>query len=261
MGKQLSEGLSGFVHLVERQMLLHEQRHKLIRQHADDELQGPYHFITVSRDIGALGDAVASEIAARLRWKVFDKEIVDYIAKHSHISKDLVDQLDEKAQSLVHESVERWMLMFQMESYRNDEYHIALIKALVTLAAQGRSVLLGRGGAYVLQEQPGLHVRITASLPVRVRRLSKLWSTSIGETNKIVLKTDAERREFIQHHFKPDRDDNLFFHLIFNTDNLSVDYVAAAIVAVIEQSRRQVAESKPPVSEGLAFQNSERVSG
>jgi hypothetical protein len=67
MSKQLSEGLSGFIHLVERQMLLHDERRKLIRQHTVDELQRPYHFITISRDIGALGDAIASEIAARLQ--------------------------------------------------------------------------------------------------------------------------------------------------------------------------------------------------
>jgi hypothetical protein len=38
MSKQLSEGLSGFIHLVERQMLLHDERRKLIRQHTVDEL-------------------------------------------------------------------------------------------------------------------------------------------------------------------------------------------------------------------------------
>ena len=137
MPKQLSEGLTGFVHLVERQMLLHEERGKLVRQHAVDEPTGPYHFITISRDVGALGDAVASELAERLQWKVYDKEIVDYIARDSRARHHLVDQLDEKTQSHVHDSVERLLSMFQGPSFSSDEYHIALIKALATLAAQG----------------------------------------------------------------------------------------------------------------------------
>lgn len=256
----LSEGLGGFVHLVERQMLLHEERRKLVRQHGADELKGPYNFVTISRDIGAFGAVVASEIALRLQWKVYDKEIVDYIAQNSHIRRNLVDQLDEKAQGLVHESVERWLLTMQGQSYSNDEYHVALIKALATLAAQGRSILLGRGGVYALQDQPGLHVRITASLPVRVRRLSERWGTSIEETKKIVLRTDAERREFIEHHFKPDRSEGCYFHLVFNTDSLSVDHVAAAVIGIIGQGRQPATAFQPAAHERVAFQSSEQVS-
>jgi cytidylate kinase len=256
---KLSEGLGGFVHLVERQMLLHEERRKLARQQAAGELKGPYNFITISRDIGALGDVVASEMALRLQWKVYDQEIVDYIAQNSHIRRNLVDQLDEKAQSLVHETVERWLLMLQGQSYSSDEYHVALIKALATLAAQGHSILLGRGGAYALQDQPGLHVRITASLPVRVLRLSKRWQISIEETKKIVLRTDAERKEFIQHHFKPDRNESCYFHLVLNTDSLSVDHVVAAIIGIIEQSQQPATAFQPMMPEKIVFQSSEQV--
>ena len=258
---KLSEGLGGFVHLVERQMLLLEERRKLVRQHGAEELKGPYSFVTISRDIGAFGDVVASEIALRLQWKVYDKEIVDYIAQNSHISRNLVDQLDEKAQSLVHESVGRWLLMFQSQSYDSDDYHIALIKALATLAVQGRSILLGRGGAYVLRDQPGLHVRITASLPVRVHRLSKRWGISMEETKKIVQRTDAERREFIQRHFKPERDENCYFHLVFNTDSLPSDFVATSIIGIIEQSRKSATAIQPPVLERPIFQSSEQAPG
>jgi cytidylate kinase len=261
MGKQLSEGLSGFVHLIERQMLLYEERRKLIRQQSVDERTGPYRFITISRDIGALGDAVASELAMRLKWRVYDKEIVDYIVKHSNVRHSLAEQLDEKAQSLIHDNVERMLLMFQGQSFSNDEYHIALIKALATLAAQGDSILLGHGGAYALQEQPGLHVRITASLPVRVYRLSKRWDMSLEKTRKTVQKIDAERRDFIQRHFRQDRDDIRFFHLVFNTDSLSVDYVVAAIFGIIAQGKQQVAVFHPPGFESFAFQNSEEAPG
>jgi cytidylate kinase len=260
MGKQLSEGLAGFVRLVERQMLLHEEKRKLVHQHAVEEPSGPYQFITISRDIGALGDVVAAELARHLQWKVYDKEIVDYIARDSHARHELVDQLDEKAQSRVHDSVERLLLMFQEQGFSNDEYHIALIKALAALAAQGRCVLLGHGGAYALQEQAGLHVRITASFPVRVRRLSRRWNLSLDETRKIVQKTDQDRKNFIQHHFRPDRDDLRFFHLFFNTDRFAVDCVVGAILGVLEKGRQQ-AGAFQPVSDSFAFQNSEQAPG
>lgn len=258
---KLSEGLGGFVHLAERQMLLHEERSKLVRRHSEDELKGPYHFITISRDIGALGDVVASEIARRLQWKVYDKEIVDYIAQNSHIRRNLVDEFDEKAQSLVHESLERWLLTLEGQSYGSDEYHVALIKVLDTLAAQGRAILLGRGGAYALRDEPGLHVRITASVPVRVRRLSEQWGTSPKETKRIVKRTDTERREFIQHLFKPDRNENSYFHIVFNTDHLSVNHVVAAIAEIIGQNRQPATKFQPPAAENVVFRSAEQAPG
>jgi cytidylate kinase len=261
MDKQLSQGLGGFVHLVERQMLLHQERSKLTRQHVVDESTGPYRFITISRDIGALGDAVASELATRLQWKVYDKEIVDYIARHRHVRHTLVDQLDEKTQSHIHDSVERLLLMFQGQTFSNDEYHIALIQALAALAAQGSCILLGHGGAYALRERPGLHVRITASFPVRVRRLSKRWGMSLEETRRIVQRTDQERKEFVQHHFKPTRDDLSVFHLVFNTDGFTVEYVVAAILGIIERSKQHDQVLPAPGLDSFAFQNSEQLPG
>jgi cytidylate kinase len=261
MGKQLSEGMSGSVHLVERQMLLHEERSKLVQQQTVDELTDPFHFITISRDIGALGDAVASELAARLTWKVYDKELVDYIAGNSHVRRNLVDQLDEKTQSALRDSIDRLLLVFQERGFSSDEYHFALINALVTLAAQGQCILLGHGGAYALQGQAGLHLRMTASLPVRIRRLSKRWNISIEKTREIIQKTDAVRRDFIQRHFRPDRNDMHFFHLVFNTDNLTVDCIVAAVLGIIEQSKKQLATIQSPVFESLVFKSSEQTPG
>lgn len=260
MGKQQSGELSGFVHLVERQIRLYEEKCKLARQGLKERTSGPYRFITISRDIGALGDIVASELAACLKWKVYDKEIVDYIARDAHVCTNLIDHLDERAQNLIRDTVERLLTMFVGQAFGNEEYRVALLKALATLAAQGKVILLGHGGAFALQEQPGLHVRITASLPVRIERLSKRWGLSIEETRRHVLGVDAERHNFIEHHFEVDREDVRFFHLVFNTDRFTVDQVVTAIAAVMEESTRaDIPVPKPPVSESIAFQSSEGV--
>jgi cytidylate kinase len=258
MGKQHSESVSSVGHLIERQMLLYEEKRKLVQQNAAAELAGPFNFITISRDVGALGDAVASEIAAGLNWKVYDKEIVDYIAKHSKVRHHLVDQLDEKTQNLVHDSVSGLLKMLQGQSFSNEEYHIALIKTLAALAAQGNAILLGHGGAFVLQDQPGLRVRIPASLPARVNRLSKRWNMPVDKTRRSVLKIDAERRDFIKHHFNQDKDDIRFYHLVFNTDNLTVDYIVISILGIIERSRQQVPTPQPVAYENIAFRSSEQ---
>ncbi len=262
MGRQQSASVSSVGHLIERQMILYEEKRKLARQDTAPELKGSYNFITISRDVGAMGDAVASEIASRLKWKVYDKEIVDYIAKHSRVRHNLVDQMDEKTQSLLQDSVSRLLRVLQGQpGLSKEEYHIALINTLAALAAKGSAILLGHGGAFVLQEQPGLHVRITASLSERVKRLSKRWNMPMDKTRRSVRKTDVQRRDFIRHHFNQDRDDARFYHLVFNTDHLALDHIVAAILGIIECSRQQAASPAPASYEHLAFHSSEHLPG
>ncbi len=260
MSKEKSEALSGFVRLIERQMLLYEERRKLNRQDSVEAPMGPYQFITISRDIGAMGDAVACELAERLKWKVIDKEIVDYIAEHHNVCHELVEQMDERKQNLIHDTVDRILKMFQGPPFSNEEYHVALIKTLATLAAQGRVILLGHGGAFVLKDQPGLHLRVTASLNVRIQRLSKRWGMSIENTRRRVLEVDEQRKSFIQHHFKPAREFNTYFHLVLNTDLLTLDQILTAVTGIMKQSvQTDNTALQAPAFRSMNFESSEQI--
>lgn len=247
MSSKLSEGYSGYMHLVERQMLFHEEVAKLIRTHETKEVAHPFHFITISRDAGALGEAVASELARRLHWKVYDREIVDYIAKHNHVLYGLVSQLDERTQNHIQDSIERLLLTFHGQVFSNDVYHVSLIQALVALSGQGQCILLDHGGTYALQEQAGLHIRVTASLPVRVRRLSSQWGIPFEKAKKLVQKTDRERADFIQHHFMADPNETKYFHIVLNTDKLAIDCAVSAIAGILQKN----VDPEGPMSESL----------
>ncbi len=191
-----------------------------------------YRFITLSRDDGSLGDAIAIELANRLGWHVFDKEIVDYIAKNNRVREDLVRQLDEKNQGIVYEAILRLLRMPEGMPFGSEEYHESLLKTLATLAARGAAVLVGRGANFALRESPdGLHVRITGSLEVRLRRESERQHLPAAKARLDLVARDAERRHFIRHLYGKDYDDPRYYHLTFNTDHLSVEQVTNAIIS------------------------------
>lgn len=251
MSRTQSGEHSGLLHLANRQLLLHEERRKLV-DHVIARNPAAFQFITISRDIGALGDDIAAELGARLRWKVYDREIVDGIASASHVRQSLVDQLDERAQNRIHDTISR---LLAGGSFGNDEYHVAMVKTLATLAAAQRAILLGRGGAFALQGYPGLHVRVTARLQVRIERMSRFWNLPLAETRKRVLHVDAERRHFVRYHFNVDAEDVRFFHVVVNTESVTVEQAAGAIKALVEQPAAVEAES---IAGRLAFHGSER---
>jgi len=227
----------GAAHLIERQMLLSSVRQKGVQDSPTAEPARGIRFLTISRYVGSLGDPIASALASHLGWHVYDREIVDHIARNSHVRQSLVQELDERSQSLVHDTVQRFLEMIQGGSFGVEDYHGSLYKTLVFLGTRGKAILVGRGANFVLRGHPGLHVGILASPEVRVQRLCQIWNTTPDEARRRMRQCDSERRNFVHHHFKRDPDDPCSYDLVFNTDRLSLEQVVDSIKgAMIHQA-------------------------
>lgn len=236
--------LKGGQRLVERQMLLTKLRQTGSRDATLPAATGRHRFITISRDLGALGNFIATELAGRLSWQVFDKEIVDCIAQDARMRHDLVQALDERAKSLIQDTVDRLLRSAEGVSFGSEEYHQALLKTLAALAARGEVILVGRGGTYALQGEAGLHLRITGSLDVRTERISKRFGITIEEARSRVQRVDADRRSFLLQHFRANVEDTRFYDMVFNTDRMSVGQVVSAVLGTIKESENVLPQEK-----------------
>ncbi len=226
-------------HLIERQMLLSRVREQATHRREITNPETPYRFITIARDVGSMGDTVAAGLAQHLGWHVFDKEIVDFIAQDNHVREDLVRELDERSQSLIHDMVQRLLLMAEGISFGNEEYHEALLRTLAYLAARGHAIIIGRGGAYALQGGPGLHVRVIASAEKRVSRLAARWKVSPEEARRRMHEVDVQRRGYIQHHFRQNLDLPYFYDLICNTDHMTTEQAIHAVLGLMTVPRTE----------------------
>jgi cytidylate kinase len=194
----------------------------------------PYRFVTLSRDEGSLGDDIAVQLANRLGWRLFDKEIVDYIAENNHVREDIVRQLDERSQGLVHEAILRFLEMPESTPFGSDEYRRSLVKTLAALATHGSAVLVGRGANFALfGSEHGLHVRITGSLEVRAQRVSEIRKIPVEKARSCLMAVDADRRSFIRHHFRREFDDFRYYDLMVNTDRLSIERAVDSILSAM----------------------------
>ncbi|MBN1568781.1 MAG: cytidylate kinase-like family protein [Acidobacteria bacterium] len=215
--------------LSENQMRLWNVLH-----HAEQTSASPYRFVTISRDEGTLGDEIAQALARRKGWRLYDKEIVNYIANNNRVREDMVRQLDEKTRGLMHNMILRMLRRPESSPFGREEYHESLMKTLATLAAQGDAVMVGRGANFALRWlEHGFHVRITGSLEMRIKRLSKVWQVSSEITRRRLIEIDGERRAFIRHHFKQDLNDHQYYHLVVNTDYLSAEQVAGSVLSFL----------------------------
>jgi hypothetical protein len=224
----------GTQHLIERQVLLSDVLRKAIMQAPSSEPGNRFRFVTISRDRGSLGDAIAYELAGHIGWHVFDKEIVNYIAQNAHVRESLVRQLDEHSHTLMQDTIQRFLEWVEGGAFGREDYYDALLKTLAYLAGRGEAIIIGRGSNFALhRERNGLHVRITASPEVRTERLSKRWAVSLEEARRRMLALDSERKQFVRWHFHQDVDDPAFYHAVYNTDHLEPGHVVASMVVMI----------------------------
>jgi hypothetical protein len=58
-------------------------------------------YLTVSCEAGAGGSEVARLTAERLGWKYFNRELLDCVARMSHVPPELLESMDEKGHSWI----------------------------------------------------------------------------------------------------------------------------------------------------------------
>jgi len=208
--------------IIEEQVRRWEQSR---RQAAADSRREPV--ITVSRLPGCYGRTLSRELARRLKFDTFDKELLQKVAESSHLSETILKTVDEKNLS----AVEEWVKSLFLERYLCGEYFHHLSKVLMAIAEHGRAVILGRGAGLILPPQSCLRVLLTAPLEERVRVVAARERMPRDEAKRRVVQDESDRRAFIRRHFHTDMLDASHYDVVVNTASLGQEAALAAIKA------------------------------
>jgi cytidylate kinase len=191
---------------------------------------GPY--LLISREKGAGGSAVGELAGKRLRWQVFDKEIVDAIAQKAKVRRELIESLDERAWSSIQDAVGQ---LLQPESIGTAGYLAHLREVLLTLGHQGNVVIVGRGAEYILPSQFGLRVRMVAPVEERIRRIAKRENLSLKAARVVVESSDRERTRLARRQFGQSSADPLNHDLTINTGEMSVEDAVEVVMTALQR--------------------------
>jgi len=175
--------------------------------------------ISISRECGSEGTRLGELLAEELGFNFFDREIIQEIAKSAKISDRLLGTLDEKGLNMVEETI---AAAVNERHLWPDQFLRHLMKVIGAIGRHGRAVIVGRGANFALPVDANLRIRVIAALGRRVQNLSKRHQISYEEAQKLVLKTDADRRSFTRKYFYADISDSLHYDLIINTDRLNM---------------------------------------
>lgn len=207
--------------------------------------------ITISRQFGSGGDEIASQVAERLGYRVFDKAMMAQAAADMELAEGAFVDFSEdtyKMQGFLDRllnpatvaQVKTWIVNEQGVKVPGvinlDAAHsTALTSATINLAYQrDNMVIVGRGGQVILKDRPDvLHARIVASMNDRVQRLHDRANMNYGGAKDAALHHDITSADYLKRFYDIDWADPLHYGLVLNTGHLGIDLACTLIVRAV----------------------------
>jgi cytidylate kinase len=175
---------------------------------------------------GSGGEELGRLVAERLGFACFGREIVDQIATRRGIPEEVLHGLDERVRS----AVDRYFTdSFQEQRFTEDEFLKEVERFVVPIARRGNAVLVGRGAAFLLADEPVLRVLAVAPTPFRVERFGRERGLTGAAAAEALRQEDEARTAFIRHHFQQRLDDPGAYDLTVNVATLGFEVAAAGV--------------------------------
>jgi cytidylate kinase len=181
--------------------------------------------ITISRELAALGDETAHELASRLGYHFVDRYALEAKIKSYGVAGSKLEKYDERKPSF-------WASLSQ----DRDDYLHYLKTAIFSEASQGNGVFIGRGAGVILNGVPGVFsVFLTAPLEIRIARVKSYFHCDEKRALQIIDQSDRDREGFHRYFFDTKWKDAGNYHLALNTGHLHPGICAGLIKYMTEQ--------------------------
>lgn len=158
--------------------------------------------ITIGRQFGSGGKAVADALGRRLGIPVYDNELITKAAQESGFSAELFVQSDEKKRFLSLSSIFSGSIINGSDNYMSDKDLFGIqCEAIRQIASQGSAVIVGRCSDYVLRERNDtLDVFLTSPLSVRTARVMERTGLSEEKAVALIEKRDRSREDYYNYY-------------------------------------------------------------
>jgi cytidylate kinase len=187
-------------------------------------------FITISRQAGVGASEIARLAGDKLGWEVLDKGLLDRMADRFHLSRMMLDLVDETQSNWVYDVLGSWM---DRKIIPHEKYVYYLTRLVIAAARRGNCIFVGRGARFILPPEKGLAVRLIASRQYRLEHVVSQQGLSKADAEKWLTQTDLGRRELVRRFFHHDVDDPQLYDLVLNVERFSTESAADLIVAAV----------------------------
>lgn len=150
--------------------------------------------ITIGREFGAEGHEIGNELAERIGFSLYDKDMLALAAQKSGIDINVLAPADE---SYYGHALSPYLTIGRLSPSMGDKLFRLQSDIIHDLAAKGSCIIIGRLADYILKDNPNcLKAFIYAPFEKRVEIIKNKHDISEAEAKKLVKKMDSARREY-----------------------------------------------------------------
>ncbi len=182
--------------------------------------------VTIAREHGALG-SLADRVGAELGFRVWNREILEAIARASGTRGDRLESNDEHPHNALDETLTDWIF----GPDRSQTHYLSVLRDVArSIVHEGSAVIVGRGANFLVPEDSALRVRVVAPIGARVAAIAAQKGMRERDALREVRHVDHDRTEFVRRAFRKDARDPTEYDLVVNTGTMPVEIAARVVV-------------------------------
>jgi hypothetical protein len=198
--------------------------------------------IAITREAGARGGSIAQQIGKRLGWQVYTQDLLEFLSGNDSARSHVLSDIPHEGAIWADRQLQR----LQNERIVNSGVELGeMPRLMLTLAARGRVVLVGRGAGFLLPRSSTLHVRVVAPLEDRVAYMAQWLRMTHENAAQQVRDRDEKRAEFLVRTFRRRAGDLTEYDMILNSLSLGEEVCAELIYAAVQGKQRQLHHDNP----------------
>lgn len=203
--------------------------------------------VAITREAGARGGSIARRVAEVLGWQHFNQDMLDYLNRDATARAELIADLPPGATAWADAELARLSEQYRLMPGSDTA---EVMRLMLTVAAGGEAVLVGRGAGFVLPAATTIHVRVVAPLDDRIAFMGQLHRLTKDEAAEEVKVRDGRRAAFLSHLFPQDVLDPYRYDLIVNSSRLGEEGCADVIADVVRAKRPATEAADPFLPDG-----------
>ena len=176
--------------------------------------------ISVGREFGSGGHAIAEELSKRFGIKLYDNNLLLEIAEKNGSDAEIIQKFDEAPKLRI--------LSRTVRGYNNSPEDVISqlqFDYMRELAQNGESfVIVGRCAETVLKGHPALvSIFVLGDYETKLARISEKYSLSQKEAKSLIKTTDKKRKSYHNYHCELHWGDSRLYEVSINSSKLGID--------------------------------------
>ena len=187
--------------------------------------------ITIAREYGSGGRYIGKLVAEKLGIKLYDKEIIEKMAKNTGLSAEYIEDNEQKRNLL-----DNFNSGYYIGLNNDDELFIKESELIKELSTKDSCVIVGRCADFVLKDNKNvLKVFISSSMDNKIKRATEFYGMNRDKAEKEIFQINKLRANHYKYYTERDWKDPSNYDICINSDAIGIDNTVNLICSMAKE--------------------------